>query len=257
MTAAFEIVGPDRPGPWVVTCDHASNHVPPSIGGGDLGLPAVEMARHIAWDIGAEGVARALGEALEAPVVLSRFSRLVIDPNRGEDDPTLLMRLYDGTIIPANRHADAAETARRLEAFHRPYHTALAEVMAARPDPVMLPIHSFTAQLNGRAPRPWQIGVLSAADRRLADPLLQSLTQADFAAWVAEVSGAPLCVGDNAPYAGHLPSDSVDRHALGPGHLNALLELRQDLIVTPDQQAAWAAALAPVLRAALAEAQAA
>jgi len=115
MTPAYHIEGEGRPGRWVVTCDHASNRVPPEVAGGDLGLPPADMARHIAYDVGAAGVARALAEALASPVILSDFSRLVIDPNRGEDDPTLLMKIYDGSIIPANRHADAAEVERRLE----------------------------------------------------------------------------------------------------------------------------------------------
>ncbi|MEL6741563.1 MAG: N-formylglutamate amidohydrolase, partial [Planctomycetota bacterium] len=90
----FHIDGADRPGPWLITCDHATNRVPTSVGGGDLGLPAGDMNRHIAYDIGALGVARALADALDSPVIWSDFSRLVIDPNRGEDDPTLLMKLY-------------------------------------------------------------------------------------------------------------------------------------------------------------------
>ena len=90
--------------------------------GGDLGLPPEEMARHIAYDIGARGVTLELARLLDAPALLTCFSRLVIDPNRGEDDPTLVMRLYDGTIIPANRHVAPAEVERRLDAYHRPYH---------------------------------------------------------------------------------------------------------------------------------------
>ena len=113
---------------WLITCDHATNFIPPFVNGGDLGLPAEDMARHIAFDPGAYGVARQLGEALGAPVVASNFSRLVIDPNRGEDDPTLLMKLYDGTIIPANRHADEAELEMRLNRCHRPYHDTVAEL---------------------------------------------------------------------------------------------------------------------------------
>ncbi len=85
-----------------MTCDHASNAVPRGLGG-SLGLPAEDMARHIAYDVGAAGVSAELARLLDAPALLSRFSRLVIDPNRGEDDPTLLMKLYDGTIIPGNR----------------------------------------------------------------------------------------------------------------------------------------------------------
>ena len=97
---AYEIIGADRPARWLVTCDHATNRVPDWVAGGDLGIAAEDMARHIAYDVGAAGLTRALADRLEAPAILSDFSRLVIDPNRGEDDPTLLMRLYDGTIPP-------------------------------------------------------------------------------------------------------------------------------------------------------------
>ena len=232
--------GDTRPGRWVVSCDHAANTVPDFVNGGDLGLPRADMDRHIAYDIGAAGVALALGAALNSPVVLSNFSRLVIDPNRGLDDPTLLMRLYDGSIIPANRHADDLET--RLTRCYRPYHAALGRLMA-RPDAALLSVHSFTPQLRGRPPRPWQIGVLSAADRRLADPLLARLA--------AETD---LCVGDNAPYSGHLPGDAVDQHALRHGRPNVLIELRNDLIATEADQRAWADRLAPLLDLARADA---
>ena len=110
---SFHIDGAKRAGRWLFTCDHATNRVPDWIGGGDLGLHPSDMERHIAFDIGAAAVTRKLAGAMDSPAVLSNFSRLVIDPNRGEDDPTLLMQLYDGTIIPANRHADAAERERR------------------------------------------------------------------------------------------------------------------------------------------------
>ena len=88
----FHILGPDRPGRWLVTCDHASNRVPEDVCGGDLGVSAQDMARHIAWDVGARGLAEALGAALNSPVICSDFSRLVIDANRGEEDPTLVMQ---------------------------------------------------------------------------------------------------------------------------------------------------------------------
>lgn len=253
MTAPFEILGADRPGRWLIACDHASNRVPPEIGGGTLGLPDAEMQRHIAWDVGAAGLTRHLAAALDSPAILSRFSRLVIDPNRGEDDPTLLMKLYDGTIIPGNRAADAAERAFRRDAFHRPYHVALAELADRRSDTAILSVHSFTPRLRGRTPRPWQIGLLYAGDTRLARGM-QDAIAADrvFADWVEAVSGAPLCLGNNQPYAGHLPGDTIDRHALAHGRLNILIELRHDLIATESQQADWASALAPICERALA-----
>ena len=90
--AACDIIGADRPGRWLITCDHARNAVPGWLGG-DLGLPPADMARHIAWDVGAWGVAQALAAALDSPCIGAAFSRLVIDPNRGLDDPTLVMKL--------------------------------------------------------------------------------------------------------------------------------------------------------------------
>lgn len=236
----FFIHGSARPGPWVISCDHAANTVPPFVNGGDLGLPAEDMARHIAYDIGAAGVARALGAALDSPVICSNFSRLVIDPNRGLDDPTLLMRLYDGSIIPANRRADDLQT--RIDRCYTPYHDALAGLMA-RPGAVLVSVHSFTRALRGRAPRPWHIGVLSAQDRRLSEPLLARL----------EAEG-DLCVGDNEPYTGHLPGDAVDQHALAHGRPNTLIEVRNDLIADGAAQQGWATRLAPLLDAARSDA---
>ncbi len=232
--------GNTRKSRWTITSDHAANTVPEFVNNGDLGISTQDMSRHIAYDIGAAGVAQALGDLLDAPVICSNFSRLVIDPNRGHDDPTLLMKLYDGTIIPANRHAGALELEQRLEACYRPYHRALAALIARRQDPVLLSIHSFTPQLKGRPKRPWEIGVLYAQDDRLARALLDVLDDED-----------DLTIGDNEPYHGHLPGDAVDTHALTHGHLNVLVELRNDLIETQQQQRAWAERLAPLLEKAL------
>ena len=232
----FHIFGEDRPARWLVTCDHATNTVPAEVNGGDLGLPPEDMARHIAFDPGAAGVTLALAEMLDAPAILSNFSRLVIDPNRGEDDPTVLMKLYDGTIIPANRHADATERERRLAAYHRPYHKAQERLAARQEDTVLLSIHSYTKQLRGREPRPWHVGILYGRDDRLAKPLIRRLE-----------AEPDLCVGENEPYGGHLDGDSVDRHAIQPGRANVLIEIRNDLIETDDQQYAWAKRLAPIL----------
>ena len=232
----FFIEGADRPARWLITCDHAANTVPPFVNGGCLGLAPDDMQRHIAYDVGAAGVARELGAQLDAPVILSNFSRLVIDPNRGEDDPTLLMKLYDGTIIPGNRHAGQDELTLRLNRCYRPYHTALAELAARRPDTVLVSVHSFTRQLQGRPPRPWHVGVLYAADERLSRPLIARLHEEP-----------DLCVGENEPYGGHLPGDAIARHAITYERPNVLLELRNDLIEQPDDQVAWARRLAPIL----------
>ena len=238
---AFEIIGQARDSDLVITCDHASNRVPAGLGG-SLGLAAAEMARHIAHDVGAAGVSRHLAALLEAPAILSTFSRLVIDPNRGEDDPTLIMQIYDGTVIPGNRGLSAAQRAWRLEHCYRPYHQALAGLLAQRRRPVLIAVHSFTPQLNGHPPRPWHVGILHGRDSRLAQPLLARLR-----------AEPDLCVGENEPYGGHLEGDSIDRHALPAEIPNVLIELRNDLIRSPAQQRAWAERLAPHLRAVIDE----
>jgi predicted N-formylglutamate amidohydrolase len=238
----YHIEGADRGGRFLVTCDHASNTVPPDLGG-TLGLPAEDMRRHIAYDVGALGLARALAASLDSPLIWADFSRLVIDPNRGEDDPTLLMRLYDGSVIPGNRHACAEERGRRLDAYHRPYHRALETLAASRGEGVaIVAVHSFTRQLRGRPTRPWHVGILHAWDARLSDPL------------IARLEAEPdLTVGRNEPYPGHLPGDSIDRHALKHGRVNTLIELRNDLIESEQAQMHWGARLAPLLEAALDE----
>ncbi|MCJ8140533.1 N-formylglutamate amidohydrolase [Falsirhodobacter halotolerans] len=239
----FQIHGESRGSNLLITCDHATNRVPQDVGGGSLGIAPADMGRHIAFDVGAAGLAVALADRLDAPAILSDFSRLVIDPNRGEDDPTLVMQLYDGTIIPANRHVDGAEIARRLETLYRPYHTALARMAARQEGTVIVSIHSFTRQLKGRAPRPWQVGVLhSHLDDRLSRALIARLAR-----------DPDLTVGDNEPYSGHLPGDAIDRHALQMGRHNTLIEVRNDLIATAEGQAEWADRLAKALTEALAD----
>ena len=234
------ILGEERASRWLVICDHATNRVPDSVGDGSLGISDEDMARHIAYDPGAAGVSIRLAEKLDAPCVLSNFSRLVIDPNRGEDDPTLVMRLYDGTIIPTNRHVDEAEVERRLDLCYRPYHDAVARIAARRDDTVIVAVHSFTPQFKHRPPRPWHVGLLYSDDERLSLPLIRLLR-----------NEPGLIVGANEPYSGHLKGDTIDRHAIATGRQNTLIEVRNDLIQYDDGQAAWADRFARLLPDAL------
>ena len=231
----FEIIGDTHTGRWLIACDHASNHVPDWVHGGDLGLPADDMARHIAYDIGAAGVTRHLCNLMNSPAILSKFSRLVCDPNRGEDDPTIMMRLYDGTIIPGNRHADDAEIEERQRRLNRPNHAAYADLANKMDSHAICAVHSFTPRLRGRHPRPWEIGILYGDDDRLAKP------------FIAACRDQGWCTGENQPYAGHLPGDASDRHGLQHGRPNVLIELRQDLLASAEGQKLWAARLAPIL----------
>jgi predicted N-formylglutamate amidohydrolase len=244
----FERLNTGGSAPILLLCDHATNIVPPDVEGGSLGLPDTEMSRHIAFDIGARSVTIALAELLDAPAVMSRFSRLVIDPNRGEDDPTLVMRLYDGTIIPGNRHITADEKRQRLMAYHRPYHAAVTEqidsMVEAGRTPALISVHSYTPQLRGRPMRPWHIGVLWHHDERLSRPLINRLRDEP-----------DLCIGDNEPYGGELEGDCLSRHGTRRGLAHVLIELRHDLIETEADQRHWAARLAPILRNVVADAQ--
>jgi len=223
----------------IVICDHAANGLPAEYRG--LGLAPESLDRHIAYDIGAAWLTRRLAGRLGAPAVLSTFSRLLIDPNRGADDPTLVMRLSDGAIVPGNARADAAEIARRLKLYWTPYRDAVARTVEAMGAtglaPVVVSIHSFTPVWRGAA-RPWKIGVLWDMDSRLAAPLLRALAgEADLAA----------AVGDNEPYDGALEGDVIDDIATARGLANALIEVRQDLIAAREDAEAWADRLGRLL----------
>ncbi len=231
----------------LILCDHAGNAFPPEYG--TLGMPPEQLERHIAFDPGSAGVARRMAEILGAPAILTRYSRLLIDPNRGEDDPTLVMRISDGAVIPGNAGIIRAEIARRVELYYRPYHHAVSETVgamtAAGKPPVIFSIHSFTENWRGWM-RPWHAGVLWDKDPRLAIPLLNALRE-----------DPEMVIGDNEPYAGTLGGDTIHTHATRGGLANALIELRQDLIRDGDGQAKWAERLSRILERILAQPQAA
>jgi len=221
----------------VLLCDHATNLIPPEYG--TLGLDPAQLERHIAYDIGAEAVVSRLATMLDAPAILSRFSRLLIDPNRGDDDPTLIMRLSDGAVVPGNRHLDAAERMRRIERFWRPYHAAIAasidRCLASGSSPAIVSVHSFTESWKG-VPRPWHVGVLWEGDRRLALPLLAAFRRE-----------GDLIVGENQPYPGSYEGDCCWQHGVKRGLPWAIIEIRQDLIRDPAGQQRWAERLARII----------
>lgn len=236
---AFETVeGAGRQG-LILLCDHAAARLPPEYG--DLGLPAGEFARHIAYDIGARDLTLGLAARLKAPAVLSRFSRLLIDINRGMDDPTLIMRLSDGAVVPGNRDVDEDERARRITRFHRPYHdavrAAIAAVQARGQVPFLLSMHSFTPVWRGW-PRPWHVGILWDRGAREARALIDG-----FAAQ------GDLVVGDNEPYHGALVGDTLHTHGTLTGLPHALIEVRQDLIADKSGVDEWVERVAKVIEA--------
>ncbi len=230
--------------PLVFVCDHASNRVPAEFG--DLGVPAPEMQRHIAWDIGAAGVSTILAARFDAPAVLAEVSRLVIDCNRNWGDPGLILEESDGTAIPANRGLDAAARRRRWDAYHQPYHAAVAGIiegkLAAGQRPAIIAIHSMTPAMHG-VMRPWQIAMCAHTERALNDRVLAALRR-----------NAGIMVGDNEPYNLDPREDySIPRHAMQRGLPHLQVEFRQDEIDSPAGQARWAAIFGDALARALAD----
>ncbi len=225
----------------LLVCDHAANHLPPAYG--TLGLSRQDLESHIAFDIGAAEITRRLAERLEAPAVLTRFSRLLIDANRGEDDPTLVMRLSDGRIIPGNAHIDHAEIDTRRRLYWQPYRDAIGEMIAAMsakgPVPAVVSLHTFTPMWRG-VPRPWQVAALWDSDARLARPL------------IAALAAEGLVVGDNEPYDGALRGDTLYDQVTRRGLAGLLIETRQDLVDSVDKVRAFADRLADILKPVLA-----
>ena len=234
--AAFEAIAGQKP--LLFLCDHAAPHLPPAYGA--LGLDPKAFSTHIAYDIGAAEVTRALAASFGGPALLGAWSRLLIDLNRGPDDPTLVMQLSDGSIIPGNRGVSKDEIARRIAGFHAPYHAAIAREVVRLKKPTLISMHSFTPNWKGR-PRPWEVGVLWDEDGRLARPLMARLAAAGFS------------VGDNEPYSGALEGDTLNRHGTKNGLPHVLIEMRQDLIGDAEAAHAFATRLKPILADALAD----
>lgn len=227
-------------GTAVVVCDHASNAIPRSLG--TLGLGPDDLVSHIAWDPGAAEVARRLAVILDAPLVLSGYSRLVVDCNRplasGESMPTE----SGGVAVPGNRDLSAAARAARIGDVFEPYHRAIAEVLdlrtAARRPSVLLSVHSFTPILRGDR-RPWNIGVSGRGREGLTALLVDRLS----------ATARELTVGHNQPYAIEDDSDyTIPVHGERRGLPNALIEIRQDGLTTPEDWSRWAELLATAYR---------
>ncbi|CAO3443948.1 hypothetical protein [Azospirillum argentinense] len=238
------VLRPESDSPVLLLCDHASRAIPKALG--TLGLDEANLCRHIAYDIGAAEVTRRLSERFGATAVLSGYSRLVIDPNRALDDPTAIPVVSDDVVIPGNRALDRAEEERRIDAIFRPYHEAVAAEVARRRErgqvPVLLSIHSFTPAMRGVA-RPWHVGILWDHDPRIPIPMIARL-RAD-GRW---------CVGDNEPYSGRTTlGGTVESHATPAGLPNVLVEVRQDLIATPEGAELWATVLGDALEPILAD----
>ena len=241
---AFEIVNPQGRASVILLCDHASNRVPKALG--TLELPRRELERHIAWDIGIAAVTRRLALALDAPAVLSGYSRLVIDCNRDVEDEQSIPESSDGTDVPGNRNLTQREIVERIRYCYEPYHDTASRLIegieaCARP-PAVVFMHSFTPFMNGQT-RPWHVGVLWERDGRMALPAMDFLRKR-----------GDLVVGDNEPYSAHEPRGfSLPFHASRAGRPAMQFEIRQDLISDDNGVEEWAVIIEDVLQPLLAD----
>jgi len=214
----------------VIICDHASNRVPPELR--DLGLPAAELQRHIAWDIGAAAIAEILAQRFDAPAVICGTSRLVIDCNRNPEDPGSIPEVSDGTVIPGNRHLTVWDRTQRIARWFVPYHDAIEAMIAAATsgdELVLLSVHSMTDAMRGVS-RPWPVAISWYEDERLSRPMIAALQRR-----IADP------VGDNQPYALDPKEDrSTPVHAMSRGLRHIQVEFRQDLVGNAAGQAHWA-----------------
>jgi predicted N-formylglutamate amidohydrolase len=236
--AALTIERPQGKSDFLLVCDHASRLIPRSLG--TLGLDEVHLASHVAWDIGAAGVARQLSALLDATLILQNYSRLVIDCNRPPGSATSIPAQSEYARITGNEALTPDAARERAAAIFTPYHDAVAGLLDRRRDAgrrtLLVAVHSFTPVYLGKA-RPWHVGLMYRHDRRLGHALLEHL-RAD----------ADLCVGDNEPYA---ISDTTDYTLPFHGEARRIahvgIEIRQDLVAEETGQVAWAARLAQLL----------
>ncbi|MFQ5546059.1 MAG: N-formylglutamate amidohydrolase [Acidiferrobacterales bacterium] len=232
----------DSTSPYLFVCDHAGNRIPRRLG--TLGVQDKDLARHIAWDVGARGLAEEFARRFDATLVKQVYSRLVIDCNRPLDAETSVVKISEGTVVPANQNLSREEVeARRREVF-QPYHNKIASLIDKRlanaQPTILLAIHSFTPVYHGES-RPWHVGLLYNRDARLAKLFLELLAEDE-----------TLYVGDNQPYSVDDFSDyTLPVHGERRGVPYLLFELRHDLIETEENQYRWAHRLAHSLERAL------
>jgi predicted N-formylglutamate amidohydrolase len=232
----FEVVNPNGSSHAFLLCDHASNFIPASLG--SLGLLHEDLLDHIAWDIGAAEMARETARVLDATLVLSGVSRLVIDCNRPLRAPSSIPTLTGGVTIPGNIALAQRDREDRAEKYFWPYHHTIERLLAARAQPTsILSMHSFTSKpLNG--PRPWHAGMVYGRDRTLAAHMLETLR-----------NDRAVVVGDNEPYRVTDEGDyGIPTYAERAGRPGVLVEVRQDLLATQDDARAWGRRIAEAFR---------
>lgn len=234
---AVEIINIGGTAPFLLTCEHASNRVPTAM---QLGITSADLASHIGYDIGAAAVTRRLSALLDAPAILSGYSRLVIDCNRPAGSAESIPAAVAGIVIPANAHLSPADRREREASFLRPFHDAISEILARR-DPasrhLLLSIHSFTPRLDG-AWRPWDVGVLQRRSPAIGAAMVEGFARAG----MRSVANQPYQIDDETDLTIPLHGEQAGRDAI-------LLEIRQDSLRTTAEADHWAKRIAAVLDA--------
>ena len=225
--------------PFVIVCDHASNRIPERYG--DMGLTATERLSHVAWDPGALAVSQRLSDQLDAPLVQSTVSRIVIDCNREIGAPDLIWTLSESTRIAANENLSADERQYRIDHFHRPYHASIETLLEARrhagQETILVCMHSFTPVYLGVV-RPWPIGLIHGVDTGYTQALFDALKAED----------PEMNVGWNEPYAAlNGVTLTLEKHGDGRGLPATMIEIRNDEILEPAGVAFWSVRLARCL----------
>jgi predicted N-formylglutamate amidohydrolase len=229
--------------PVLLVCEHASFKLPASLG--TLGLSAEALKAHIAWDPGALDVARRLSASLDATLVFQNFSRLAYDCNRPPESPDAMPAVSEVYEIPGNRDVGPIERQARIDEIYRPWHRTLAETIAARKaagrETVLVTIHTFTPVYKGVA-RQVEVGILHDRDSRLADEMLSRVRERHV-----------FRMERNQPYG---PADGVTHtlveHGIANGHLNVMIEIRNDLVRDTASQEVMVGCLAGLIGESLA-----
>lgn len=233
MIDAYEEIAGGAATRLLVVVDHASNRVPQGI---DLGIAPDLLQKHIAWDIGAAALGRALCRRLDCPGLFGNVSRLVLDLHREPDSAGLIPSVSDGYAIPGNKTLTAAGREERLARFWRPYHARLASLVEEAAPTLILAIHSFTPRLEtSDGPiRPWEVGILYNLDDRAARLAISELRRRGFS------------TGDNEPYSGTLLNATMNMHAEARSTPYLAIEVRNDLLADDEGVVRWAHVLESV-----------
>lgn len=235
------IINPGGTSPFLLIGDHAGNAVPRRLD--TFGVNDIELGRHIGWDIGIGTLGEMLAARTDATFIRQTYSRLVIDCNRSATQPDAIAEISDGTPVPGNHGLSEADRAQRFAEIHEPYQAAIGAELARRDDAgvptTLVALHSFTPSMRGHD-RPWHIGILhDRGETRFAQAMLAALRDEP-----------DLVVGDNEPYRMDQIDYTIPRHAYPAARPYAEIEIRQDLLASPEDCAQWAERLARILPAA-------